>query len=150
MLAYLSVKNLHKYQHYKKRNPPWVKLHRNFWMDDKINELTIPEKLLFLGCLTLASEQDNRFVNNPRYLTKRLGFPITTKMLQTLLDLTLLCSVSEDSVSLSLSLSKHSDSTTIASRKQVASKTIVDRESKGFSQLKDTLTSVADKHFPPV
>lgn len=161
MPTYLSVKNLHKYQHYKTRNPPWVKLHRNFWIDDKIDELSIPEKLLFLGCLTLASESENRVPQNVRFLSKRLGFSVTEPMLQKLLDLTLLCSAS-DSVSVSaLSLSKHSASSPLASqtddaikklatRKHNDSKTLADRTSKGFSPASDEVHAVADKWFPPV
>ena len=154
MLDYLSVKNLPKYQHYKKRNPPWVKLHRNFWMDDKIDALTVPERLFFLGCLTIASEHDNRFKNDPRYLSKRLGFPVSSKMIEKLLSLTLLCSVSDsdNSVSLSLSLtrSKHSASSPIAERKHIASTTLADRTSKGLTSIASEVTAIADKHFPPI
>jgi len=38
---YLRVKNWEKFQHYKKRNPPWIKLHRSLMTDSDF--LSMPE-----------------------------------------------------------------------------------------------------------
>ena len=144
MTEALSVKNLVKYQHYKTRNPPWVKLHRNFWTDYKIQQLSGVEKLLFLGCLTIAAETENQIPSDPVYLSNRLGFKVTKSMVDHLLSLTLLCLFS------SLLSSEYGiASKTLASRKQVASTMLADRESKGLTSLGLEIHKIADKHFPP-
>lgn len=145
MTEALSVRNLVKYQHYKTRNPPWVKLHRNFWTDYKIQQLSGVEKLLFLGCLTLAAESENQIPNDTAYLSKRLGFPVTKAMVDHLLSLTLLCLFS------SLLSSEYGlASKVLAPCKQVASRVLADKTSKGLSSIGSEVGKIADKHFPPI
>jgi uncharacterized phage protein (TIGR02220 family) len=76
-MHYLSVKNLAKYQHYKHRNPPWIKLYREVWTDYTLRQLPIVCRLLFLGLSSLAMELENKVPADPKYLSDRLGFKIT-------------------------------------------------------------------------
>lgn len=38
-MDYVRVRNLERYQHYKKRNPPWVKLYQSILSDDRMMAL---------------------------------------------------------------------------------------------------------------
>lgn len=113
-MQYLSIKNLTRYQHYKHRNPPWIKLYREFWTDYTLLSLGPTERLLFLGLCSLASELDNKIPADPVYLTRRLGFPIASKMLAAVS--TLLCLYSDST------LREQVASTELADCRQHASK----------------------------
>ena len=114
----IRVKNLEKYQHYKHRNPPWVKLYREVWTDYTLRQLTVSERLLFLGLCSLGMELGNQIPNDPSYLSARLGFAITQAMISHLLASDLVLS------NLILSnLEEHNASTLLADCVQDASKT---------------------------
>lgn len=116
-MQYLSVCNLGKYQHYKQRNPPWVKMYREVWTDYTLRACSVSERLLFLGLTTLGMELKNEIPNDPKYLTARLGFAITTHMISHLLSFNLLSS----NLDYHVASTEHA-STALASRKHVASK----------------------------
>lgn len=84
-MKYLSVKNLERYQHYKDRNPPWVKLYRETLNDYKLRQVPVPARLFFLFCLLLASETENRIPYDLKYLSDRCGFPITEVLVNSLI-----------------------------------------------------------------
>lgn len=73
---YLKVKNLDRYQHYKDRNPPWVKLHRDFLSDYDLRQCSTQSRLLFACCLILASETGNLIPNDANYLSQRTGLDV--------------------------------------------------------------------------
>lgn len=73
---YLRVKNLDRYQHYKDRNPPWVKLHRDFLSDYELRQCSVQSRLLFACCLILASETDNLIPNDVIYISQRIGMDV--------------------------------------------------------------------------
>jgi hypothetical protein len=83
-LAYFAIKNYERYQHYKDRNPPWIKLYRDFISDYELRQLSPEARLMYIGCLILASETLNRVPHDYDYLTQRLGFPITYDLITTL------------------------------------------------------------------
>jgi hypothetical protein len=68
-----QVRNYERYQHYKNRRPPWVKLHRDLWFDPKFFSLSSLSKLYVIGFFTLASENDNRIPLDIAWIRSRLG-----------------------------------------------------------------------------
>jgi len=68
-----SIKNFERFQHYKDRRPPWVKLYRDLWHDPEFFSLTDSCKLLYIGLLTIASETENKIPLNPRWIQTRLA-----------------------------------------------------------------------------
>jgi hypothetical protein len=74
---FLSIKNFEKYQHYKQRNPPWIKLHKSLLGDRDFMNLSIPSRYLYIGLLILCSETDNKVCNDPSWIAQRLSVPIS-------------------------------------------------------------------------
>lgn len=70
---FLSIKNFEKYQHYKHRNPPWIKLHLEL-LDD-VDFLRMPDasKWHYVGLLLLASRHENNIQADKDYIKNRLG-----------------------------------------------------------------------------
>lgn len=71
-MTHVSVRNLERYQHYKKRRPTWVKLYASVLDDDDFAELSIPARLLFLMALLLASSRENRIPADPAWMAVEL------------------------------------------------------------------------------
>jgi hypothetical protein len=117
-MEYFSVRNLERYQHYSKRNPPWVKLHKEFLTDYQLRSLPIPSRLLFVCTWLLAAEMGNKIPLDYTYLSHRVGFPVTKKTLAPLVSANAL---SLSSVSVSDS-SLTENSTLLATCVQDASK----------------------------
>ena len=74
---FLRVNNLEKYQHYKKRSPPWVKMYREILVDYDLISLPVHLRFAHLGLLILASETGNNIPNDAQYIGSRLGIPFT-------------------------------------------------------------------------
>lgn len=55
MMRYLKVCNWSEYQHYKDRNPPWIKLSTDIFQKYEISRLQDASKLLAICIITLAS-----------------------------------------------------------------------------------------------
>lgn len=70
---YLTVRNWEKLQHYKHRNPPWIKLHSRILTDYEFACLQDASKLHLLLIWVLASQTDNQVPADPEYLQKTLG-----------------------------------------------------------------------------
>lgn len=70
---YLCVKDFEKTQHYSQRNPPWIKLHKTLFGDRDFIQLPVSARYLYFGLLTLASECDNKIVNDPSWIAQRLS-----------------------------------------------------------------------------
>ena len=60
------------YQHYKRRNPPWVKLYRSLLSDHSLMRLPVASRWLAIGLLVIAAETDNKIPNDPDWLSWRL------------------------------------------------------------------------------
>ncbi len=80
MPAFYKIKNWEQYQHYKDRNPPWIKLYIKgeddvLRSDDWLmaNDNT---KLLMIACMMIAGQKDGLIPNRPLYIQKyaNLGF----------------------------------------------------------------------------
>ena len=55
----LVPKNWHSFQHYNKRNPPWIKLHRSLLDDYDFAQLPVESKALAPMLWLIASEAKN-------------------------------------------------------------------------------------------
>ncbi len=59
-MKYLRIRNFEKFQHYKDRNPPWIKMYAELWGDFHFFKLADASKAHLLGLFMLASKTDNR------------------------------------------------------------------------------------------
>jgi hypothetical protein len=73
MTAMLKVKNWQKFQHYKDRCPPWIKLHYEIMTSADWCMLADASKLLAVVCMLIASRNEGCVPNNPKYL-KRVAY----------------------------------------------------------------------------
>jgi hypothetical protein len=72
-MNYIKVKNWDKFQHYKDRNPPWIKLH-NHLLDDYDFECLSDSAKGHLFCIwMLASRTQNKIPNDPQWVKKKIG-----------------------------------------------------------------------------
>jgi hypothetical protein len=70
---YLAVKNWDKFQHYKQRNPPWIRLHRTLLRDHKFNLLTEVEQWMLVRMWLLASETDNHMAYDEKWVRRAIN-----------------------------------------------------------------------------
>lgn len=59
-MEYLSVRNFAKFQHYKHRRPPWIKLYYALLGDADFTALSDQCRMHVIGIMLLASQYDNR------------------------------------------------------------------------------------------
>ena len=74
---FFRVHDFEKYQHYKKRTPPWVKLYGSLLDDYSFAGLPDHSKWFAVALLILASRTDNQIPNDPawvRSLTLRRSY----------------------------------------------------------------------------
>ncbi len=69
-MHYLKVKNLDHYQHYKDRDPKWIKLYYSILDDEVFMVLTEIERCRYMTCLIIASRTENKIPHDPVYLKK--------------------------------------------------------------------------------
>lgn len=74
-VSYVAVRNLERYQHYKKRRPTWVKLYVSLLEDDDFGQLSVPARLVFCLSLLLAAERENRIPADPSWMAVELKMP---------------------------------------------------------------------------
>lgn len=83
----LSPKNWDEFQHYKKRNPPWIRLYNRLLNDYKFHRLHVASRALAPMLWLLASEFENGEITaSPEEIVFRLRQP-GTEILSALLDL---------------------------------------------------------------
>lgn len=63
-MEYLKIKKWEDYQHYKDRNPPWIKLHVKILNDKKFISLSRASKCLLMLLWVLGSEEDGIIPND--------------------------------------------------------------------------------------
>ncbi|KSV72931.1 hypothetical protein N182_28805 [Sinorhizobium sp. GL2] len=73
MPTQLKVRNWERFQHYKDRNPPWIKLHFSLLASEDWVVLDDASKLLAIVCMMIASRNNGMVPNNPAYL-KRVAY----------------------------------------------------------------------------
>lgn len=72
-MTYLRVVNWEKYQHYKDRTPPWIKLHAEILNDYKFACLQDASKSHLILIWVLASQLENKIPNDPRWVKNKIG-----------------------------------------------------------------------------
>lgn len=70
MPDFLTIKNWKKFQHYKNRNPPWIKLHYEIMTSPDWVMLADASKLLAVVCMMIASRNEGRVPNDPAYIRR--------------------------------------------------------------------------------
>lgn len=74
MTSWFTIKNWSEFQHYKDRNPPWIKLHRALLDDYAFAALPDHHKAhLVLLWLFAASQEAGRIPNDANFLSRKLG-----------------------------------------------------------------------------
>lgn len=81
----LYVRNWTRFQHYKDRTPPWIKLHWELLASEDWVTLDDASKLLAVVCMLVASRHDGKIPNNPGYI-KRVAYLTKRPNLKPLID----------------------------------------------------------------
>lgn len=64
----LAIRNLERFQHYKDRNPVWVKLYVKTLDDEQLNEMPTATRLLAILLLLVAARRNNRIPNDAAWI----------------------------------------------------------------------------------
>lgn len=70
-MKHFRVRNWDKFQHYKDRNPPWIKLHTELLDNYEFSQLHDASKLLAFCILLLAARSDNKIPHDPAWIQSR-------------------------------------------------------------------------------
>lgn len=70
----LYIRNFDRYQHYKNRRPPWVKLYRDILDDEALMSMRPEYRWVAVGMIILATESESRAVEGTeKELSRRLA-----------------------------------------------------------------------------
>lgn len=72
-MKYYRVKNWEEFQHYKDRNPPWIKLHRALLDDYEFSALPDDSKAHLMLIWVFASQRNGRIPDDPAFLASKIG-----------------------------------------------------------------------------
>jgi len=67
------VKNFEKFQHYKDRSPPWIKLYNELLENYEFGRLPDAQKGQLIGIWLLASRMDNRIPFDPEWVAQKIN-----------------------------------------------------------------------------
>ena len=70
MTVYFRVRNWDKFQHYKDRAPPWIKLHRDLLTSRTWVSGDDASRALAIACMLLAAATDNKIPADPVYVRR--------------------------------------------------------------------------------
>ena len=73
MTQYFSISNWQEFQHYKDRNPPWIKLHNQLLDNYQFECLTDATKGHLLCIWMLASRTNNKIVYDQSWVKRKIG-----------------------------------------------------------------------------
>lgn len=73
MSGTFSVKNFEKFQHYKDRSPPWIRLYNSLLDDYEFGRLPDASKAHLLAIWLLASRYDNKIPLDPDWVARRIN-----------------------------------------------------------------------------
>jgi hypothetical protein len=68
-----SVKNFEKFQHYKDRNPPWIKLYNELLDDYEFGRLPDASKMHLIAIWLLASRSGNKIPYDSAWVARRIN-----------------------------------------------------------------------------
>jgi hypothetical protein len=69
---YLRVKNLETYQHYKDRDPKWIKVYTSLLEDYDFTHLPDGAKWHLIGIWILAARMKNRIPDDAKWVAKQI------------------------------------------------------------------------------
>lgn len=72
-MQYLRIKNWERFQHYKDRLPPWIKLHRELLTDYEFCHLPDETKGHLVMVWLLGSQMDGRIPDDAKWVAARIG-----------------------------------------------------------------------------
>jgi hypothetical protein len=72
MANFFRIRNFERFQHYKDRNPPWIRLYGALWRDRAFFRLPDALKAHLIGLFALAARLDNRIPEDPEWLAHEL------------------------------------------------------------------------------
>jgi hypothetical protein len=72
-MRYLKVKGWEEFQHYKHRNPPWIKLHRALLDDYEFSRLQDASKAHLMLIWLFASQKNGLIPDDPAFLKRKIG-----------------------------------------------------------------------------
>lgn len=72
-MRYYTVTNWSKFQHYRDRNPPWIKLHYELLSSRDWVMLDDASRVLAVACMLIASRNEGNVPDDPAYL-KRVAY----------------------------------------------------------------------------
>jgi hypothetical protein len=73
-MRYFKVRNFSEYQHYKHRNPPWIRLYYRLLSDRLFFRLDDATKYLVIGLFLLASQNNNEIPLDEEWIRRELNF----------------------------------------------------------------------------
>lgn len=140
MEGFIRIVNYEDYQHYKDRNPPWVKQHKRFWNNSSISCERTSTRLLALFLISYASEFENALIPcNFREISRRAN--LNTAQVRTGVEA--LCQIGFLSLfaSTTLASGKHSAKPLVTEEQSKEAKASLKKPRKR-DELWDTLTVV--------
>ena len=72
-MRYLRIRNWSEFQHYKDRDPPWIKLHRTLLADYEFSRLQDASKAHLMLIWLFASQANGRIPDDPEFLRDKLS-----------------------------------------------------------------------------
>lgn len=72
-MGLVKVRGLERWQHYKKRNPPWIKLYNSIFNDYQFSILSDCQKFHLIAIWSLASVMENKLPDDPGWIANRIG-----------------------------------------------------------------------------
>jgi len=72
MANYFRIRNFERFQHYKDRNPPWIRLYGALWRDRAFFRLPDATKAHLIGLFALAARLENRIPEDPEWIAHEL------------------------------------------------------------------------------
>lgn len=73
MKTTFSVKNFERFQHYKDRSPPWIKLYNELLDDYDFGLLPDASKMHLVAIWLLASRSDNKIPLDPKWIARKIS-----------------------------------------------------------------------------
>lgn len=70
---FLAVRNWRRFQHYRDRCPPWIKLHAELLEDPEFAALADRDKAALMLTWLLAARTGNKIPNDPQWIRRRIG-----------------------------------------------------------------------------
>jgi hypothetical protein len=75
-VTWLRIKNWERFQHYKDRRPPWIKLYVDLLDDAELQSMPWQSRLLYCLLLLVAARKENRFPANPVWIAAEVALPL--------------------------------------------------------------------------